>query len=837
MAFSNVNDARTKLKNPEFTQDSQILYANNNLLDSTTIFYTNTAKTILASAGNYVIPTQFKSYFVTLGSDGKIVTDSKKEITDTTGDSTWSGDSNWVSDDIALYSTGEFIPNDALGWARGGTNLQFTSSSSYLITDFWWSASDHQYDHAKKWVIDQGEIVSTALTNIDVSAMKGYDLKLMTGEWYQNDFGKPGSPNIIVGFVGGNTISAIIHIKQEENRVLVVGKVNYYFRPDYFLPLFASEYPSFFKRLPNCLPILDRNGNKKEFMAKTYFLFDMIEKGSGSQNVSKRTYRNPTVDLKGYTLKNNSYFKDTLYGTPPNSNYWMKYEGGATDNIFKLNAYADTHVFEADNMFRSAASATYNYSNSPSTFPGPNDGITDAHKSWVVGLWESLLITDPTQRESWVFSNAYITKTYAQLNPFQWTTAINSGTGYYDSSPANLLRGYFDPTASSGSQRNLNHGKHIQFDYEICAGPGRTSENFGLAMTGIWQSCKNYSIAQNWAALGGVIPTFSNYADSFYLPSYEGTGTGGWRYVDPSVSVATVKTTDLYKDYKEYYVDGTRTLTYNNYYKGAINCYSHFWASDYLKAVVSKWYVYNIIHSYDIQKKIIIGLIGETEAKTKKVCGYSWQYMEDGLGDFGQDRKGATQGNYVEGGVTYPRYSAVSYKQNNPPSHNQTVSVWSFAYMDGLYLWDNNNPIGGEFNHLTVEYTADRLIYGDLFTIDNGAYDWYHIGYWQVMQNKDIVGADTPWLKPELKIDSTTWTSNTDADTTNLPVMLYNQQRPISAYKVSADGTEALLIMTSPFNNGYTKETFTVRLPSKSNQQFDIDVWGNYTTVVRLKGL
>jgi hypothetical protein len=89
MAFSSISDARTKLgSDPTVDVDSQILYANNNLLDSTTIFYTNEAKTILASAGNYVIPTQFKSYYVTLGSDGKI-SGSKTELIQAGTDTTW----------------------------------------------------------------------------------------------------------------------------------------------------------------------------------------------------------------------------------------------------------------------------------------------------------------------------------------------------------------------------------------------------------------------------------------------------------------------------------------------------------------------------------------------------------------------------------------------------------------------------------------------------------------------------------------------------------------------------------------------------------------------------
>jgi len=309
MAFSSISDARTKLNNPETTEDSQILYANNNLLDSTTIFYTNMEKTILASAGNYVIPTQYKTYYVTLGSDGKI-SGTKTELIEA------SADTSWVNDYIAYYDTGEFIPNDNFDSGNVGTNLSI-NSTTYLVTDAYWSS--RSYAHSKKWVIDQGEIVSTAITNIDVSAMKGYDLRLMTGEWYQNTKGD----TTTAGFTEGNFISAIIHVKQDINRVLTAGKVNYYFRPDYFIPLYSGEYPSFFKRFPNVLPINDKNGNQKDWMSLATPLFDMIEKGSGVENTTKRTYRNSTRNSKGYTYKRQSKFVDTLYGNPTNSNYYM----------------------------------------------------------------------------------------------------------------------------------------------------------------------------------------------------------------------------------------------------------------------------------------------------------------------------------------------------------------------------------------------------------------------------------------------------------------------------------------------------------------------------------
>jgi hypothetical protein len=816
MAYSSVSDARSKIQDPENSQDSTILFANNNLLNNTTIFYTNAGLTSLAPSGNYVIPdSQFRTYFVSLGNDGKIVSGSKEDLI-------LSGvDSSWVDDQVALYSTGEFVPNDNNIPANVGTKLTITPTT-YLVSDEYWSS--RSYTHSKKWIIDQGTFNTTALTNIDVSAMKGYELRLMTGEWYQNTRDGATTP----GFTDTKFISAIIHVAEDLARVTQEGKAYYYFRPDYMIPLYGTEYPSFFKRLPNVLPINDKNSNQKEWLTKSSFLFDMVLKGTGSWDTTKRTYRNSTMDSKGYTLKNWGYFKDTMYGVPPNANYWMRYDGSnPTTDTYKLNSYSENHIFDNDTMFKSAAQFTYNL-HTGNNFSNP---YTDAQMSWVVGLWESLLITDPIERGTWRFINGFLNKSYIELNPYYWTTAVNSGTNYYDVSPANQMLKFFNPNVPSGSTRNLYHGKHVQFDYEICAGPGRNSENFGLAMDQLWNSCKTYSIANNWSTLGGVIPQFSNYADSIYLPGYEGSGTAGWRYVDPSVSVATAKTTDLYKDYKEYYLDGTRSKSlmtnYHPYYKGAINSYYLFFCTDYLKSIATRWFVYNIVHSYDISKKIILEILGTEQAKTKRVCGYGWQFMEQiGGSDFDGERKGYMNSS---GGL-------ICYKPNTPPSHNQTLAVWSFAYMDGLYLWDNNPPVGGEFNHYSVEDTPARFTYGDLFTINNGAYDWFHIGYWQVMQNRDIVGANTDWSKTELKIGST-WTSNTDSDTSNLPIMLYNRQRPISVYKLSADGTEALLIITNPFNNGYTMDSHTIRLPTKSYQEFTIKTWGNFTSVIRLKNL
>jgi hypothetical protein len=71
----------------------------------------------------------------------------------------------------------------------------------------------------------------------------------------------------------------------------------------------------------------------------------------------------------------------------------------------------------------------------------------------------------------------------------------------------------------------------------------------------------------------------------------------------------------------------------------------------------------------------------------------------------------------------------------------------------------------------------------------------------------------------------------------NNPVYLYNREAPISAYKLSADGTEALLLTQHGCNIGYTKTDFSLRLPTKANKEILVSTWGNYTSVIRIKDL
>ena len=180
----------------------------------------------------------------------------------------------------------------------------------------------------------------------------------------------------------------------------------------------------------------------------------------------------------------------------------------------------------------------------------------------------------------------------------------------------------FKPLNSGENPNNLSHAAIIEHDGEAFIGAGRKRLNTGLAMDGLFVSCKAYSIANNFAASGGVIPKFSIYGEGVYQSGFFGTGTSGWTYVDPSVSVATVKTTDLYSDYHNYYINGTISRTsmanYNAFYEGAKNGWGFHYVSSYLNSIVTKWYFYSVVHNFDITKKILGQILSADDSKIKR---------------------------------------------------------------------------------------------------------------------------------------------------------------------------------------------------------------------------
>jgi len=264
MAFSSVTDARTKLTDPYTDVSSETLYANNDLLNSTTIFYKNSAKTILASAGNYVVVTNYKTYFVTLGSDGKIV-GSKAEVMPSGSDTTWIEDR--LKDGDGLISNQLSV---------GGTSLSI--SGDFKITDAVWSS--RPYTGSKAWIIEHGTLNTSAITNIDLSDMRGYDLRLITGEYVSNSFVGDTYPS--------HTTSAIIHLESNPSRLDIQGNKKYFFRPDYWIPSTLHNTHSYFRRMPDINQIYDKNGLKKLWADMATPLMDVVYAGTHTARTSTR---------------------------------------------------------------------------------------------------------------------------------------------------------------------------------------------------------------------------------------------------------------------------------------------------------------------------------------------------------------------------------------------------------------------------------------------------------------------------------------------------------------------------------------------------------------------
>jgi len=331
MAFSSLSDARSKVTNPEVDVNSTILYATNALLDSTTVFYQDEAKTVLASAGNYVIPSpQFKSYYVTLDSAGKIVGEKQELLQSTT-------DISWVDDTIIQYPQGFKVDSSYYGAFEFGTQMSVNSSN--VLTDSKWS--DTPGGTVKKWQVDYGPYRTDALTNIDLSDMKGYDLKITIGKWGTNNY----NGQIIAGFQGGEFTFPIVHIAADPNRATSVGNVNYYFRPDYFYPKQSVDYLSYFRRFPNTLPILDKNGEEKNFISVMNPLLDVVVKDSGQYSPGiTRQWRTSKRNKKGLNYSTQLYLKNFVSGTPSNSDYFMYKENNGSDseNIYQFIANDQT---------------------------------------------------------------------------------------------------------------------------------------------------------------------------------------------------------------------------------------------------------------------------------------------------------------------------------------------------------------------------------------------------------------------------------------------------------------------------------------------------------------
>jgi len=449
--------------------------------------------------------------------------------------------------------------------------------------------------------------------------------------------------------------------------------------------------------------------------------------------------------------------------------------------------------------------------------------LADIWQHRITALIESMSVNE-LDRPTWTYVRGGYNWTYYQVNPYEWTTAWASGTAYQSDGLASQYPAYYYPYGGT-------NGVHIEYDFESLS-PALYSEIAGAN----WNECINSAIGSAEDAYGSIVPhfqypKFSIYGLGIYQSIYQGASGEGWQDMKPG---NTITSTKLYLDYHNYYVNGTvayTTLaTYKAWFKGAMQHFGYFYVTNYQLLMDAKFQIYSLVHNTDIVRKILFQILGA--GHDKRVCGYFWYKQEIVAGsDYTYQRKAVTSsGN---------QYNTDRNRLEASPSMMYNMAVWSMTYADGLYFW-YQAKLGEETGAARADGEANGYSDGTIeskwgkhWCVGKSSYDWAYIGYLHASQNKDIIAANTDWKTPNYSLGGGSWTSGTQ----DYPVSLFNQSRPISKYKLSADGTEALIIIYNGYSNGYTKATHTLRLPDKANYQFTVDTWGSFTTVLRLSGL
>jgi hypothetical protein len=159
---------------------------------------------------------------------------------------------------------------------------------------------------------------------------------------------------------------------------------------------------------------------------------------------------------------------------------------------------------------------------------------------------------------------------------------------------------------------------------------------------------------------------------------------------------------------------------------------------------------------------------------------------------------------------------------NKPAVFNQTMynwGVWTVAVGDGFNLW--SDPV--KWTNNVKDYPVGAVdFYGNQLTGTGGKMyarnnlkniDWLMRGVWEVSQHSDIINAKTKWIFPVSVEDS------------------YARKTVLTAYKLSTDGAEALVLSLDMFSGAGVNESPLPKPPFGQG----ITTNGTWTTVQRIK--
>lgn len=761
MAYLSKSDAINKLTNGFLDNDSFALYYSDNNHNLSTIYYTNSAKTTLLPAGNYCLPTNYRTLYITVGSNGKL-TQLPELLFATEPDSTFVDDT--------IFS--QVSNSRERGWGED------CSMNGFLLTDTK-ATTPNPFQSNKQWVLNSSNYSTSAISNLDLSDMRGYDLMFYVGGYGSyNNFNDPFASTFFV------------HVQQNLYKPTIITdgihtKI-YFFRQDYWFTKQSINQSTFFKRNLFLTPLKNKRGGNKYWSIMDRYAHDVIQ-------YDKTTVRTSTKKNRGLNYEVYTYTTASLDTGQIGHGY--------VTTSWQFNRETGIY-FDQPYTFLTAFQTVWGYA---------FNRVSDLHQVQLTAMFRSMFLGDFTGIYSAYVNGTTYNVNYADANPYQWRCTFNSG----NASGVQPCNAFVDALKGSSTGTEPFKVAWWFWDFEDYYVLGFDE----IGMKGVFESFKNakaYVVANN---LSNIDTKITPYAAGVY-------SNGAFRDQYGNLPNSSNYTNfDCYYDYHNYYINGTITkdqlkFAYNKAYYSYIEYFSHSFISNYINNYNPSDYFYRLLHYYDITNKIISERLGANHQIP--IAGFIFNMFETLPGATMQGMRKAIRS---DGTVSQA-------KPDIPPDFWQGLAAWGFGYADGVFNWNS-----GDF---FLEYYQDldfpQYIPGtsipfppEKFKNDFAGIDWFYSTLAQLYQNRDIIENSNSWQYSSQKKPDNTFTSGTE----NYPFTSYAFQRPLIVHKFSSNGLEALVMAINPFNNGYTKSTATIDL--YGGYPFTIDMWGTYTTIMRVK--
>jgi len=762
MAYSSKSEAIATLTNGFTDSTSSAIYPSNTSFNSSTIFYTDQAKTVLLPSGSYVFPTNYRTLWVSVGNDGKF--NSTPEFLFTTA-----SDTSWVEYKVFSQQTDEREQPVPYVVTLTGSLL----TNSYYI--------DNPGSTARQWVTNMSNWSTSQLVNLDLSEMAGYDILFYFGEY--DEYHR---------FNNYYDSTFFVHIKQNLDRQTIstedIYTKNYFFRPDYWYATSSINQTTFFKRGLFLTPIENKKGVKKYNLINDLYVHDVLQYDKTTVRTSTRKQRGVDIEL---------YSTDTKY----NTTYYLN----GSPNAYQYTNTAYTLVPEAGIIQDQPNALIYTFAAAwgyPYVVANMQHqvNLTATLRSMYLGVFSgTFTYTEPG-------TGTVYTADYAQANPYEWRCTYGSGNG----SPDQLTNLFVSDLSNSKKVSNW----FWDFEWYTVL---NSDEN---GMRGVFECYKNAKAYVVSHSLSDIDTKITWYAGGVYTQQNNFVkNNSGVNYTTSSYT-----TSPMYSDYDNYYISGANKSVLENRYWAAgldyIEYFSHSFVSNYLNDYNEYYYFYKLCHQHDISDKLIIGQLGSNHQIP--IASFIFNVYETILGSSMQAKLKA----FRDTGDVAPAKPDVS------PDFWQSLAAWSFGFADGCFNWDTPTWWLEYYSDLyfPLYYPGTTTPYPpESFKNDFAGLDWFYCTIAHMYQNKDIIEANTDWFYVPQDKGGGVFTSGQE----NYPFTLSIYQRPLVAAKFSADGTEALVLALNPFNNGYTKSTVNVQVVN--GHTMSIDMWGTYTTIMRVK--